>query len=81
MPKMPEVEDRMITALIGNNSYKIKKENFLGHSDVAPLRKSDPGEKFPWKKLSEYKLGCWYGIGKKKLGLTNDKRRKVSKTI
>ena len=35
----------------------IKKENFLGHSDIAPLRKLDPGEKFPWKKLSKYNLG------------------------
>ena len=40
--------------------YKIKTENFLGHSDIAPLRKKDPGEKFPWKRLSKYKIGKWH---------------------
>ena len=37
--------------------YDIDNMNFLGHSDIAPYRKNDPGEKFPWKKLSNNNLG------------------------
>ncbi len=40
--------------------YNIKDSNIVGHSDIAPLRKQDPGEKFPWKKLQKKKLGIWY---------------------
>jgi len=40
--------------------YSLKKENFLGHSDISPLRKIDPGEKFPWRRLSNHNLGKWY---------------------
>ena len=56
---------RQISSLIKlckklKKKYLIKKENFLGHSDIAPLRKTDPGEKFPWKKLSRFNIGKWY---------------------
>ena len=40
--------------------YKIKKKNIVGHSDIAPLRKIDPGEKFPWKYLAKKKIGIWH---------------------
>ena len=42
--------------------YKIKKNNILGHSDVAPTRKKDPGEKFPWKFLAKKNIGVWHKL-------------------
>ena len=58
--------------------YKIKRSNILGHSDISPLRKNDPGEKFPWLKLQKKGLGIWYKIKKKyqvKKKLNNQKIR------
>ena len=49
------------------HKYKIKKNNILGHSDIAPDRKMDPGEKFPWELLFKNKIGFWYQLDKKKL--------------
>ena len=51
--------------------YKIKKSNILGHSDIAPLRKKDPGEKFPWYSLSKKKIGYWHNVNKKNINNQN----------
>ena len=54
-----------ITALISllknlQKKYSIAPQNILGHSDIAPNRKPDPGRGFPWKILAENGLGLWY---------------------
>ena len=47
--------------------YRIKKNHILGHSDIAPNRKKDPGEKFPWKILYKNKIGLWHNLNSKML--------------
>ena len=47
--------------------YRIKKNCILGHSDISPDRKKDPGEKFPWEMLAKNKLGHWHNLDQKKI--------------
>ena len=56
---------RLLKYLI--KKYKINNKFVLGHSDISPNRKKDPGEKFPWKKLAKKNLGFWYKLDQKKI--------------
>ena len=49
------------------SKYNIIGSNIVGHSDIAPLRKKDPGEKFPWKELASSKIGIWHRLNTKEL--------------
>lgn len=39
--------------------HEIKPQQVLGHSDIAPSRKIDPGPAFPWKRLHDAGVGAW----------------------
>ena len=48
---------RLSKAIVGR--HPIPARNVIGHSDIAPGRKTDPGELFPWKRLAAAGLGLW----------------------
>jgi len=56
--------------------YRINKKNILGHSDIAPTRKKDPGEKFPWKYFAKLGIGKWHSLSKRIL--IKYRRKKIS---
>ena len=61
--------------------YKINKKNILGHSDIAPLRKKDPGENFPWEYFAKKNIGFWHNLKKNELiKLRNKKCNKILKS-
>ena len=54
--------------------YNIIASNIIGHSDIAPLRKKDPGEKFPWKELANSRIGIWHKLKTKELKKNRGKK-------
>ena len=58
--------------------YKIDQKNILGHSDIAPNRKKDPGEKFPWKYLAKLGVGSWHSLSNKILKKNRMKKINVN---
>ncbi|HXV25441.1 MAG TPA: N-acetylmuramoyl-L-alanine amidase [Alphaproteobacteria bacterium] len=57
----PEPQMAVLTRLARAILFRhtIQPWRVLGHSDVAPIRKQDPGELFPWARLAEAGIGLW----------------------
>jgi N-acetylmuramoyl-L-alanine amidase len=60
-PDFPEKQMKAVEALCLDilERNEIPPHRVLAHSDVAPARKADPGEKFDWKRLADAGVGLW----------------------
>jgi N-acetylmuramoyl-L-alanine amidase len=60
-PEFPEAQMAAVVALSRDIvvRWSIAPHHVLAHSDVAPARKRDPGESFPWRRLAEAGVGLW----------------------
>lgn len=61
-PDYPADQISLVAALLQDIAMRhdIAPQNIVGHSDVAPLRKQDPGPTFPWRKLAMQGIGRWF---------------------
>jgi len=63
---LPDFAEPLIAAAIGLcqdilRRHAIPASHVIAHSDLAPARKQDPGEKFPWARFAEAGIGLWPG--------------------
>ncbi|GHA81393.1 N-acetyl-anhydromuramyl-L-alanine amidase [Algimonas arctica] len=63
LPDFPDVQINALIPLCKRivTAHNIAQQNIVGHSDIAPERKEDPGEMFPWTGLAAAGIGLWPG--------------------
>lgn len=61
LPDFPDPQIAATAALCQDvmARFRLRPERLLGHSDIAPARKRDPGERFPWARLAATGVGLW----------------------
>jgi N-acetyl-anhydromuramyl-L-alanine amidase AmpD len=62
-PDFPESQLAMVIDLLRGITARhpeVKPTDIVGHSDIAPQRKIDPGPRFPWQRLYKLGFGAWY---------------------
>lgn len=67
----PEAQIEAVIKLCQDIQSRHAIRHVLAHSDIAPDRKEDPGELFPWKHLSEHGIGFWPGEVEGKIDVSN----------
>lgn len=58
----PQIQINSLIALCQDilKRHNIRPQMVVGHSDIAPSRKADPGKNFPWSTLAKSNIGLWY---------------------
>ncbi len=61
LPPYPDLQIKAVIALCQSilTRHSIAASRIIGHSDMAPARKEDPGEHFPWAQLAKAGIGLW----------------------
>ncbi|MBR5599627.1 MAG: N-acetylmuramoyl-L-alanine amidase [Alphaproteobacteria bacterium] len=62
--KKPQMDALKELCLDIKDRYGIEANNFIGHSDMAPTRKIDPGSFFDWEDMAKSGIGVWYDLKK-----------------
>jgi N-acetylmuramoyl-L-alanine amidase len=95
LPPFPDLQIDVVIDLCHGilSRWPIPQTRIVAHSDIAPERKEDPGERFPWKYLAESGIGLWpsekppvepwmmHGAAAGDLGITVDGLREALATI
>jgi N-acetylmuramoyl-L-alanine amidase len=62
LPEFPATQIDGVISLLGDIFERwpeLNAKRVVAHSDIAPARKADPGEKFPWKRLADAGVSIW----------------------
>ena len=62
-PDFPETQMAIVIDLvkaIQKRHPRVEATHIIGHSDIAPSRKVDPGPRFPWERLYQLGIGAWF---------------------
>jgi len=64
LPPYPDAQIAAVITLVGDilKRHRLAPDRVVAHSDIAPGRKDDPGEHFPWKRLADAGVSIWPGI-------------------
>tara|TARA_B100000579_G_C22796408_1_gene837363 strand:+ start:781 stop:1497 length:717 start_codon:yes stop_codon:yes gene_type:complete len=79
--KKKQINNLILLIKFLKTKFRICNSKILGHSDIAPLRKIDPGIYFPWEKLYKESIGLWAKDRNDKSKLTKNEYKELIENL